>query len=154
MFHGVDSPRLSVLRHAFREVRRRQRRVSVAHGADQSVQHVSGHALGPRRQQHNVHQCSGLDQLPGLLGTVDVSILLFIVVATCGKCVKKTLKKNKRYHLGHKLKCSDCGRYVDVFTFRLSTYLDVQRVLEYLAYLGYMYEHDTQLSAIHGMDFV
>jgi len=27
--------------------------------------------------------------------------------------------------------------------------LDVPRILEYLAYLGYMYEHDSQLSAIH-----
>lgn len=34
--------------------------------------------------------------------------------------------------------------------FRLSTLLDVPRTLEYLAYLGYMYEHDSQLSAIHG----
>ena len=37
-----------------------------------------------------------------------------------------------------------------MFYHRLTSYLDVQRVLEYLAYLGYMYEHDTQLSAIHG----
>ena len=36
------------------------------------------------------------------------------------------------------------------FLFRLSTLLDVSRSLEYLAYLGYMYEHDSQLSAIHG----
>lgn len=31
----------------------------------------------------------------------------------------------------------------------LTTLLDVPRTLEYLAYLGFMYEHDSQLSAIH-----
>lgn len=31
----------------------------------------------------------------------------------------------------------------------LTTVLDVPRTLEYLAYLGYMYEHDSQVSAIH-----
>ena len=35
--------------------------------------------------------------------------------------------------------------------FRLTTLIDVKKTLEYLAYLGYMYEHDSQLSAIHGM---
>jgi Ras family protein T1 len=31
----------------------------------------------------------------------------------------------------------------------LTTLTDVKKTLEYLAYLGYMYEHDNQLSAIH-----
>jgi len=31
----------------------------------------------------------------------------------------------------------------------LTTLIDVSRTMEYLAYLGYMYEHDNQLSAIH-----
>lgn len=31
----------------------------------------------------------------------------------------------------------------------LTTLIDVKKTLEYLAYLGYMYEHDNQLSAIH-----
>lgn len=35
--------------------------------------------------------------------------------------------------------------------FRLTTLIDIKKTLEYLAYLGYMYEHDNQLSAIHGM---
>jgi Ras family protein T1 len=33
----------------------------------------------------------------------------------------------------------------------LSTHTDVSKTLEHLAYLGYMYEHDNQLSAIHGL---
>jgi len=37
-----------------------------------------------------------------------------------------------------------------VFLFRLTTLIDVKKTMEYLAYLGYMYEHDNQLSAIHG----
>jgi len=32
----------------------------------------------------------------------------------------------------------------------LTTLIDVKKTMEYLAYLGYMYEHDSQLSAIHG----
>lgn len=34
--------------------------------------------------------------------------------------------------------------------FSLTTLIDVTRTLEYLAHLGYMYEHDNQLSAIYG----
>ena len=37
-----------------------------------------------------------------------------------------------------------------VLVFRLTTLIDVTRTLEYLAHLGYMYEHDNQLSAIYG----
>ena len=33
---------------------------------------------------------------------------------------------------------------------RLTTLVDVPKSLEHLAYLGYMYEHDNQLSALHG----
>ena len=40
---------------------------------------------------------------------------------------------------------------VSFFRFRITTLLDVPRSLEYLAYLGYMYEHENQLSAIQGM---
>lgn len=32
---------------------------------------------------------------------------------------------------------------------RLTAYLDKERALEYLAYLGYLYEHDTQRTAVH-----
>jgi len=38
---------------------------------------------------------------------------------------------------------------VIIFVGRLTTYLDKDRALEYLAYLGYLYEYDTQKSAIH-----
>ncbi|KAI0212323.1 Mitochondrial Rho GTPase 1 [Lamellibrachia satsuma] len=31
----------------------------------------------------------------------------------------------------------------------LTTYMDPQRTAEYLAYLGYMYDHDSQVSALH-----
>ena len=31
----------------------------------------------------------------------------------------------------------------------MTAYLDKERALEYLAYLGYLYEHDTQRTAIH-----
>lgn len=34
--------------------------------------------------------------------------------------------------------------------FRLTTLLDPPRTLEYLAYLGYHYHHDTSLTAIQG----
>lgn len=37
------------------------------------------------------------------------------------------------------------------YNFRLTTLIDVKKTMEYLAYLGYMYEHDNQLSAIHGL---
>ena len=36
-----------------------------------------------------------------------------------------------------------------LFVFRLTTYMNPQRTAEYLAYLGYMYDHDSQVSALH-----
>ena len=37
-----------------------------------------------------------------------------------------------------------------IFFSSLQTVLDVGWTLEHLAYLGFMYEHETSLSAIHG----
>lgn len=39
------------------------------------------------------------------------------------------------------------------FCFRLTTLLDVNRAIEFLAYLGYNYLFDNQLSAINGNTF-
>lgn len=37
-----------------------------------------------------------------------------------------------------------------LYIFRLTTLLDVPRTIEFLAYLGYQYLHDSQVSAIQG----
>ena len=38
--------------------------------------------------------------------------------------------------------------------YRLTTLLDVPRTVEFLAYLGYQYLHDSQVSAIQGMSYL
>lgn len=75
-----------------------------------------------------------MDHLPRISLTVDVSLKLGI------------LSSSNNFLL----------TVVHVCLGRLTTYLDVQRSLEYLGYLGYsiIYEHESQAAAITGEPFI
>lgn len=109
-----------------------QRLRALTRGVEGPVQSVSLHALGPRRQQHSLHQWSRMDHLSGVSLTVDVSV----------KLVHPVISSYTSFLL----------IVAHVCWGRLTTYLDVQRSLEYLGYLGYsiIYEHESQAAAITG----
>lgn len=97
------------------------------------VQYVSHDALGSRCEQHCVYKSQWLDLSTGISGTVGVS--------------QRMLSSVVNASLTHDafLNVMDTN-FVAVF--RLTTLLDVPRTIEYLAYLGYQYLNDSQLSAI------
>lgn len=57
-----------------------------------------------------------------------------------------------QFSRSHQVTQAFCSSWVHVCPGRLTTYLDVQRSLEYLGYLGYsiIYEHESQAAAITG----
>ena len=94
---------------------------------------MSHDALGSRCEQHCVYKSQWLDLSTGISGTVGVS--------------QRMLSSEGITSLTHDafLNVMDTNF---VIVFRLTTLLDVPRTIEYLAYLGYQYLNDSQLSAI------
>lgn len=126
-----------------------QRLRPLARRGERLVQGVSLHALGSGCQQHRMHQWSGMDHLPGLPLSVDVSMDLSVITpvhAVTHSCLfwLYTTWIHSAYCWTHHDFCVCCDR--------LTTYLDVQRSLEYLGYLGYsiIYEQESQAAAITG----
>lgn len=114
----------------------------VSRWAEGFVQGLSLHALGSWCQQHGLHQWAGLDHLPRLPFPVDVSVVLipqYLKMETMNLLIFAEIIHSNIEHMIY-------------LHLRLTTYLDVQRCLEYLGYLGYsiIQEQESQAAAITG----
>lgn len=110
----------------------------VSRWAEGFVQGLSLHALGSWCQPHCLHQWAGLDHLPRLPFPVDVS------------AIPQDLKMETMNLLIFAEVIHSNVEHIIYLHLRLTTYLDVQRCLEYLGYLGYsiIQEQESQAAAI------
>lgn len=124
-----------------------QRLCTLTRWSERPVQSVSLHALGSGCQQHCLYEWTGMDHLSGLPLPVDVSMKQVILILA-------NAENRFTLHNLNKYNPTDCRTDLDwcAFSGRLTTYLDVQRSLEYLGYLGYsiIYEQESQAAAITG----